>query len=402
MCARVAGAGVYPPIIVNPSNVAVTGYLGSGYLAEVTPPTGKTAKELIDALSNGAALPNGAGNVLEITLNSAAADLKITSVTICVAAPGAGCDGSSGSGSGGSASCDVCCPVGTCDGPTDASKPECKACNACQTMGTPCPVLDSTKTVVLTLRASGSVSDYLDTSALQTSVAFTAGVHPSSVSISIAAGSVIITATIKVLDSSYADAVQTKLSSSLGTAAAASTALGITVEADPTIIKAALSRPPLPPVPPSSLRRRPPPPSPSPPPSKAEDNSVAIAVGAACGGLAFLLAVIAIIVFLVMRRSSTSSAVPKEVSVHTSPGPKKAAAPQSLSALLAACGLEHHAKTFQAEGYTLETLLTALKQGEAALKSDLRELKLTLGECRQLINQLGLLEASNERTNEYL
>ena len=67
-----------------------------------------------------------------------------------------------------------------------------------------------------------------------------------------------------------------------------------------------------------ALRRRPPPPSPSSPPSKAEDNSVVIAVGAACGGVAFLLAVIAIIVFLVMRRSSTSSAVPKEVSIHTS------------------------------------------------------------------------------------
>ena len=123
--------------------------------------------------------------------------------------------------------------------------------------------------------------------------------------------------------------------------------------------------------------------------------------------MAFLLAVIAIIVFLVMRRSSTSSAaVPKEVSIHTSSGPKETAAPQSLSALLAACGLEHHTKTFQAEGYTLDTLLTSMKQGEAAVKSDLRELKLTPGECQELINQLGILEASNEPRkegrNEYL
>ena len=43
-----------------------------------------------------------------------------------------------------------------------------------------------------------------------------------------------------------------------------------------------------------------------------------------------------------------------------------------------------------------------MKQGEAALKSDLRELKLTLGECRQLINQLGLLEASNMGRHETL
>ena len=82
------------------------------------------------------------------------------------------------------------------------------------------------------------------------------------------------------------------------------------------------------------------------------------------------------------------------------PGPNKAAAPQSLSTLLAACGLEHHEKTFQAEGYTLDTLLSAMARGEEAVKSDLRELKLTLGECRQLINQLGILEASNERKKE--
>ena len=64
------------------------------------------------------------------------------------------------------------------------------------------------------------------------------------------------------------------------------------------------------------------------------------------------------------------------------------AAPESLAALLAACGLEHHEKTFKAEGYTLDNLLSSMKQGEEAAKSDLRELKLTLGECRQLINHL--------------
>ena len=93
----------------------------------------------------------------------------------------------------------------------------------------------STETVVLTLTASGSVSDYSDTSALQTSIAVNAGVDASSVSISVAAASVIITATIKVPTSTTADAVQTTLSSRLGTAAAASTALGITVESAPTV-----------------------------------------------------------------------------------------------------------------------------------------------------------------------
>ena len=90
---------------------------------------------------------------------------------------------------------------------------------------------------MLTLRASGSVSDYSDTSALQTSIAVNAGVDLSSVSISVEAASVIITATIKVPALTTADALQAKLTSRLGTAASASTALGITaVESDPTIV----------------------------------------------------------------------------------------------------------------------------------------------------------------------
>ena len=89
-------------------------------------------------------------------------------------------------------------------------------------------------------------------------------------------------------------------------------------------------------------------------------------------------------------QSNASNAAPQQVEVTvTQPESKKAAAsPESLSALLAACGLEHHEETFKAEGYTLDTLLESMKQGKEAVKSDLRELKLTLGECRQLINQL--------------
>ena len=89
---------------------------------------------------------------------------------------------------------------------------------------------------MLTLRASGSVSDYSDTSALQTAIADNAGVDPSLVSISVTAASVIITATIKVPASTTADALQATLTSRLGTAASASTALGITVESEPTIV----------------------------------------------------------------------------------------------------------------------------------------------------------------------
>ena len=61
-------------------------------------------------------------------------------------------------------------------------------------------------------------------------------------------------------------------------------------------------------------------------------------------------------------------------------------APKSLAALLAACGLEHLANNFEDEEYTLEALLSAFKSGTA--KGDLRDLKLTLGECRKLLNYL--------------
>ena len=71
------------------------------------------------------------------------------------------------------------------------------------------------------------------------------------------------------------------------------------------------------------------------------------------------------------------------------------AQPTRLAALLAACGLEHRATNFEDEGYTLEDLVGAMKQGgEAAVKSDLQDLKLTLGERRRVITQL---KRMNER-----
>ena len=88
---------------------------------------------------------------------------------------------------------------------------------------------------MLTLTASGVVSDYLDTLSLQQGIATAAGVHKSLVTISVAAASVRITATIAVPAYTTAYVLQALLSSSLGTADAASTALGVTVEEVPTI-----------------------------------------------------------------------------------------------------------------------------------------------------------------------
>ena len=104
---------------------------------------------------------------------------------------------------------------------------------------------EATKEVVLTLTASGSVSDYSDTSSLQQKIATAAGVDKSFVTISVAAASVIITATITVPASMTAAAVQTSLSSTLGTADKASAALGITVESDSTIKTVTVTDPPI-------------------------------------------------------------------------------------------------------------------------------------------------------------
>ena len=89
---------------------------------------------------------------------------------------------------------------------------------------------------MLTLTVSGTPGDYADTSNLRQRIATAAGVDDASlVTISVTAASVIITATIAVPASTTAEAVQTSLAATLGTAAAASAALGITVESDPSI-----------------------------------------------------------------------------------------------------------------------------------------------------------------------
>ena len=90
---------------------------------------------------------------------------------------------------------------------------------------------------MVTLTVSGSVSDYTDSDklSLQQKVATFAGVDKSLVTIQVTAASVRITATIAVPASKTADEVKALLSPSLGTADAASTALGITVEEKPII-----------------------------------------------------------------------------------------------------------------------------------------------------------------------
>ena len=77
---------------MSPAAVTVTD-TSTGYKAEVEPPTGKTAKELVDAL------PNGGGDVLKNALNQGDADLTVTAVAICVEpSDGSACPAGGGGG----------------------------------------------------------------------------------------------------------------------------------------------------------------------------------------------------------------------------------------------------------------------------------------------------------------
>ena len=76
-----------PPISISLSAVTVTA-TSTGYKAKIEPPTGKTAKELVDEL------PNGAAMWIKDNLNAADATLKVTAVGFCVEpSDGSACGG---------------------------------------------------------------------------------------------------------------------------------------------------------------------------------------------------------------------------------------------------------------------------------------------------------------------
>ena len=167
----------------------------------------------------------------------------------------------------------------------------------------PSPSPSSSEFVLLTVTVRGSVSDYANTSILQqiiARIATAAGVEASAVIISVAAASVIITATIEVPTTTTAATVQARLSTSLATAAAASDVLGIPVEAVPVVLIA--NPPSQPPLPPS----QPPPPSepsaaslspPTPPSSQdvLDSSSDVTAISAIAGGVAAVAVVLVLV-----------------------------------------------------------------------------------------------------------
>eukprot|EP00964_Phaeocystis_antarctica_P141861 scaffold106995_cov57-Phaeocystis_antarctica.AAC.1 len=151
-----------------------------------------------------------------------------------------------------------------------------------------CPTVAGA-TVEITLTASGSVSDYSDTLILQlkSRIATAAGVDESLVTIRVTAASVIITATIFVPAGTTAAAVKGLLSASLGTAAAASELLGITVESDPIMVATEA------------------------PQDSSDSINVGVIVGAIAGGLACVLSMIVIAVCVVkkMKKKPANSEV---------------------------------------------------------------------------------------------
>ena len=174
----------------------------------------------------------------------------------------------------------------------------------------PLPLPPPPPAVILTLTASGSVSDYSNTSSLQQRIAAAAAVDKSLVNISVAAASVIITAIIAVPESTTVAgqtklaltlasapalalalalvltitlcltlttaAVHDSLSSKMGTAGAASEALGVTVESTPEVAIASSSLQPPPPARPPFAPPSPPPPTPTPSSDKGKPSSNAI------------------------------------------------------------------------------------------------------------------------------
>lgn len=94
--------------------------------------------------------------------------------------------------------------------------------------------------IVLTMLASGSMDDFEDLSVLQRNVAALAGVKLAAIDTLIAAdaqvNSVLITATISVLDLMTAAAVQVSLSSALSSSDAATMWLGTVIESTPKVV----------------------------------------------------------------------------------------------------------------------------------------------------------------------
>jgi len=270
---------------------------------------------------------------------------------------------------------------------------------------------------------------------LAASVAAAADVPVSGVTLRVVAASLLLIFDVAVDTAAASKGLAASLAARMATPEAATrlvSVAGVTVIATPAtraLVETVLAPSPSPPPPPEVAATPPPPPTGDDEDDIADDESLvstgggsdagAIA-GSVLGGLAAVM-LLGAVAFVYQRRvaaqrspeqlaqsvaGASGGGADKKLSVvavhldrdtalpqppevpDERPSTEGAAPPQSLPALLAACGLEHHRSAFEAEKYTLKNLLSAMKQGEEEAIRDLRELKLNLEECRKLITQL--------------
>ena len=272
--------------------------------------------------------------------------------------------------------------------------------------------LVSAKEVTLVLKAGGTIEEYeakADSITASLRQKLQCFLPTCMLTVTVEAGSVILT--VVATDTAAgrnqvelaAVALQTKLLTAL------SSVLGITIEEAPTAPSVVAVQ-----VQVARLTPLPPPPSPPPAPSPlrprsatsgsgaTQDAGPGLVIGLAVGGCLLVALLVAASCVWHRKRlmqkalgANASTTAPRQVEVILSQPETRqpAAAPASLAAILAACGLQHHEKTFQAEGYTPATLRNSIMQGDAAARSDLRDLKLNLGESRRLINYVTKADA---------
>ena len=270
---------------------------------------------------------------------------------------------------------------------------------------------------------------------LAASVAAAADVPASAVTLRVVAASLLLIFDVAVDTAAASKGLAASLAARMATPEAATrlvSVAGVTVIATPAtraLVETVLAPSPSPPPPPEVAATPPPPPTGDDEDDIADDESLvstgggsdagAIA-GSVLGGLAAVM-LLGAAAFVYQRRvaaqrspeqlaqsvaGASGGGADKKLSVvavhldldsaltqppdipDEKPTTEGAAPPQSLPALLAACGLEHHRSAFEAERYTLENLLSVMKQGDEAAIRDLRELKLNLEECRKFITQL--------------
>ena len=270
---------------------------------------------------------------------------------------------------------------------------------------------------------------------LAASVAAAADVPVSGVTLRVVAASLLLIFDVAVDTAAASNGLAASLAARMATPEAATRLVrvdGVTVIATPAtraLVETVLAPSPSPPPPPEVAATPPPPPTGDDEDDIADDESLvstgggsdagAIA-GSVLGGLAAVM-LLGAVAFVYQRRvaaqrspeqlaqsvaGASGGGADKKLSIvavhldrdtalpqppdfpDEKPTTEGAAPPQSLPALLAACGLEHHRSAFEAERYTLENLLSVMKQGDEAAIRDLRELKLNLEECRKFITQL--------------